>query len=70
MDFVLELLFASIAVVVIPVVFLVRFSPSARLLRSEQAVSPSYWGVYSDVAKNETSEFKAIPLLGPSKTGR
>jgi len=53
MEFVLELLFATIAVVVLPVFFLLRYGPDVRYLNRAKAVGPTYWGAYSNSEGSE-----------------
>jgi hypothetical protein len=66
MQFLAELLFTTVAVIVVPFIYITRFSPQNRYLRDDRAVGPTYWGVYAEAAAFvEPLEFKVIPLLDP-----
>jgi hypothetical protein len=58
MEFVLELLFATIAVVVLPVFFLLRYGPDVRYLNRAKAVGPTYWGAYASSKGSDDSDQK------------
>lgn len=66
MQFIAELLFTTLAVLVIPFIYIIRFSPQNRYLKDDRAVGPSYWGVYAEAAAFvEPLEYRVIPLLDP-----
>jgi len=66
MQFLAELLLSTVAVVVVPLIYILYYSPPNRYLKDETAIGPSYWGVYAEAAGLiEPPEFKVIPLLDP-----
>jgi hypothetical protein len=59
-------LFTTFAVIVVPFIYIIRFSPQNRYLKDERSVGPTYWGVYAEAAAFiEPVEFRIIPLLDP-----
>jgi len=66
MQFLAELLLTTVAVIILPFIYIIRFSPQNRYLKDDRTVGPSYWGVYAEAAGFiEPLEFKIIPLLDP-----
>jgi hypothetical protein len=66
MQFIAELLFTTVAVLIVPFIYIIRFSPQNRYLRDDRLVGPSYWGIYAEAKRFiEPPEFKIIPLLDP-----